>query len=910
MKKIKTIFFMFMLILSCMLIQENTSFAATDYKDWSETSMLDKDYSYSTMFFSDTTEIQVLKSGANVEWSETNGIHIPSLKLENGEEAIVLITDCAIDKDNKRSDVVIKVDQVTKWIADWPQTPITITFRPFWFNHSQENPTRRDDSTTGTGYDYVRDIKRGELINFYLNAIFADCRFTMTYYLANTYTYNSWTGEESGTLANITSINNFVYDLDIEPERVDGNIKWWDKFLEGREGIRPNVGDSVIYYNKNHNNTSSHMLELAEIDGGIGCDRKDDFNTNGVWYKSAAFITTNNIANATYSFNYGGCSAGFWYSFMSPYPYSLGDLKKSVSKTKVKEQEGFTYTLSQYIPNNYYGSLINFSQIYTNLYGDTHYTKVQMGDILNNNLAINGNIYITNEKGVDRSSYFDINVTGNSINVNAKNDMFNEVDFYSHTYNVNIPVYIKAGTGPNLTNTNVIKNQGGSVIQMGDGYGLGATTNEVETSLYYDVTTSITNGSITQSSSVDIHNNKTITFRPNNGYYVSSVTINGQEQDISRYYNGGTINLSDVTRDYNIVVKTEAYGYTQITKKDTNTSENVQGAVIGLYYNSTCTQPVEGNTNLVTNASGTITSGQMRAGTYYVKEIQAPNGYTLNSVVQKIIIYSGRTTQVTVNNKPNTAQVNVAKLDNNTGKIITKENTTFALYEWNTSSNTWVKPTHINTGTTNGTVGDGKGAILKEKTEGTKGTYTATMYYNVKNQGKFRIVEYTRPYGYTTSNWAKEIQITQDGQIFSYLSEVKNTQVRGQINFKKNDKDVNYKNASYHENFAQGDATLQGALYGLYAKEAIISPDDGRILYQAGQQIGTKTTDSNGKITWENLYLGKYYVQEITASKGYLKDSVQYEVDLNSYYNTNYFSKGDQATQNIVYRSTRNRFTI
>ncbi len=300
----------------------------------------------------------------------------------------------------------------------------------------------------------------------------------------------------------------------------------------------------------------------------------------------------------------------------------------------------------------------------------------------------------------------------------------------------------------------------------------------------------------------------------------------------------------------------------------------------------------------------------MRAGTYYAKEIQAPNGYTLNSTVQKVIVYPGQTTQVVVRNKPNTATINVAKLDNNTGKIVTKENTTFALYEWNTSSNTWVKPTHINTSTTNGTAADGKGIILKEKTAGTKGTYTTTIYYNVKNQGKFRIVEYARPYGYTTSNWAKEIQITQDGQVFSYLSEIKNTQVRGQINFKKNDKEVNYKNTSYTENFAQGDATLQGAVYGLYAKENILSPDDGRVLYQAGQQIATKTTDSNGKITWGNLYLGKYYVQEVTASIGYLKDTTQYEIDLQSYYHTNYFNKGDQTTQNIVYRNTRNRVTI
>lgn len=251
--------------------------------------------------------------------------------------------------------------------------------------------------------------------------------------------------------------------------------------------------------------------------------------------------------------------------------------------------------------------------------------------------------------------------------------------------------------------------------------------------------------------------------------------------------------------------------------------------------------------------------------------------------------------------QPYSAKVEVVKKDNDTGNIITKEDTVFALYEWQASTNTWVAPTHINTATVNGTVSDGMGAILKEKTSGTKGTYTASMYYDTRNQGKFKIVEYTRPWGYTTTNWVREIQIT-DNQIFS--SEVKNTQVRGTINFKKNDAQVNYNNSSYGENYAQGDATLQGASYGVYAKENIISPDDGAVVYRTGQQVMTGTTDANGKITWSNLPLGKYYVQEITASDGYLKDTKPHEVDLKTYYSNNYYNKGNQTTANVIYQNT------
>ena len=125
------------------------------------------------------------------------------------------------------------------------------------------------------------------------------------------------------------------------------------------------------------------------------------------------------------------------------------------------------------------------------------------------------------------------------------------------------------------------------------------------------------------------------------------------------------------------------------------------------------------------------------------------------------------------------------------------------------------------------------------------------MYYDLSNQGKFKVVEYTRPWGYTNSNWAKEFQVSQDGQVFSYASEVKNTPVKGQINFKKNDSEVNYKNEFYNQNYAQGDASLQGAVYAVYAKENIISPDTGAVIYPAGRQIMTGTTDANGTRTQE-----------------------------------------------------------
>lgn len=79
---------------------------------------------------------------------------------------------------------------------------------------------------------------------------------------------------------------------------------------------------------------------------------------------------------------------------------------------------------------------------------------------------------------------------------------------------------------------------------------------------------------------------------------------------------------------------------------------------------------------------------------------------------------------------------------------------------------------------------------------------------------------------------------------------------------------------------AQGDATLAGAVYGLYARSNIVHPDGHTgILYTAGSLVATfPPTDANRQARLDNLYLGNYYVKEITPSTGYLLDTKEYDV--------------------------------
>ena len=81
-------------------------------------------------------------------------------------------------------------------------------------------------------------------------------------------------------------------------------------------------------------------------------------------------------------------------------------------------------------------------------------------------------------------------------------------------------------------------------------------------------------------------------------------------------------------------------------------------------------------------------------------------------------------------------------------------------------------------------------------------------------------------------------------------------------------------------NAAQGDATLEGAVYGLYAREDIIHPD-GRTgtIHKKDSLITSLTTDKNGEASVSDLYLGKYYLKELSAPVGYVLDPTEHDVD-------------------------------
>lgn len=139
-----------------------------------------------------------------------------------------------------------------------------------------------------------------------------------------------------------------------------------------------------------------------------------------------------------------------------------------------------------------------------------------------------------------------------------------------------------------------------------------------------------------------------------------------------------------------------------------------------------------------------------------------------------------------------------------------------------------------------------------------------------KTQDTVYLKEISVPAGYLIDTKAYGIKLVIGG---TTTQNVTDTPVKGLIHLVKEDAETG--------STAQGDATLEGAVYGLYAREDIVHPDGKTgVLYKAGTLITTLTTDADGSAEVGNLYLGKYYVKEITPPVGYLLDEEEHDIEL------------------------------
>ena len=99
---------------------------------------------------------------------------------------------------------------------------------------------------------------------------------------------------------------------------------------------------------------------------------------------------------------------------------------------------------------------------------------------------------------------------------------------------------------------------------------------------------------------------------------------------------------------------------------------------------------------------------------------------------------------------------------------------------------------------------------------------------------------------------------------------------------------------------------LEGVIFGLYAKEDILS-QQGAVLVEKDTLLEKKATDEKGQLTFDSdLYHGKYYVKEEVRKPGYLPNEEIWEIDA-SYTDQNLAEI--KLTKEVENQPTESQFT-
>lgn len=228
--------------------------------------------------------------------------------------------------------------------------------------------------------------------------------------------------------------------------------------------------------------------------------------------------------------------------------------------------------------------------------------------------------------------------------------------------------------------------------------------------------------------------------------------------------------------------------------------------------------------------NGSWTSSPIEYGTYYVKEIAAPQGYILDSKPSDGITIKKTAAHGTItmtNEKYTAGSITIKKVDENGNPLAGAEFT-----------------------------------LLGPKTDKKTTDNNGVAEFTGLEAGKYSIIEKTAPKGYGRYDGTVTVEIKADGTAtvddlpkgISFAGETvtltwTNTRDKGSISITKT---------------GSANKSLQGAVFGLYKDAAA-----------AEKPIDTQQTDKNGEALFADLEAGTYYVKEIAAPNGYaLSDDV------------------------------------
>ena len=283
-----------------------------------------------------------------------------------------------------------------------------------------------------------------------------------------------------------------------------------------------------------------------------------------------------------------------------------------------------------------------------------------------------------------------------------------------------------------------------------------------------------------------------------------------------------------------------------------------------------------------TDKSGTVTTpDSMGSGNFQLEEIHAPNGYVVDHTPIKFTVSSktayeiaqdGVTPVITVTKKDVSVKgkINVTKIGEQLVDVKTAENETISfVYEdkpVNGAKFIIKAAEDILSADNQGNIIYKKGSVAAEVT--TKDGKAQTVELPL---GKYTIEESVAGDNFVLNKEIKTIELKYKDEetavVFTSTS-YKNERQKVEVSAIKKDKD--------------NGQLLQGAVFGLYAKEDIHGYD-GNVLVKEGTLIEQVTTDSEGKAVFNSdLPLNLFEIRENKAPIGYA--STDQVIELNAAY--------------------------
>lgn len=232
-----------------------------------------------------------------------------------------------------------------------------------------------------------------------------------------------------------------------------------------------------------------------------------------------------------YNFGFNGNSVS---------PFNTPDLLKSTSKTVIGPDETYNYSFDFNVPYQPAGE---------------KYTSFKINDTLDNSLeVVSGSLNVTNDEGANVTNYFTLSQSGQTVTVDASK-YINNGNFYTKSYKVTFTVKPKSGYNftPSGGKINISNN---ATITTNQGT---KTSNTVNTEVRFKITTSASNATITNSMN-DIPGgaSRSVTWKANEGYYISSVKIDGREvmtmPTSYNRYRGDTVTFDNIKANHTVEV--------------------------------------------------------------------------------------------------------------------------------------------------------------------------------------------------------------------------------------------------------------------------------------------------------------------------------------------------------------------